>query len=192
MSFLTERCSFYPLNEEVIKSCEPFSCGHNDLDDFFNKESHLYAEQLLGKSYCFRLDDDPSIITCAFTVANSSIKVSDLPNSRQKKVRSNIPHSKHSDTYPAVLIGRLGVSKQFKGQGIGNELMSFIKMWFLDPHNKTGCRFVVVDAYNDQTVLDYYLKNDFQFLFSSEDQELAYSRNRISTRLMLFDLILIK
>lgn len=65
--FLENKCTFYVLNEDTIKECESFSCGHSDLDDFFLNDSHNYNKQLLGKSYCFRLDDDPNQIVCSFT-----------------------------------------------------------------------------------------------------------------------------
>lgn len=180
----------------MLESCSEFSCGHWDLDDFFNNESYLYSEELLGKSYCFRLNSDLSQIVCAFTVSNSSIKISDLPSSRKAKIRSKIPHQKHSNSFPAVLIGRLGVNSKFKGQHIGSELMDFIKAWFIDPHNKTGCRFIVVDAYNEKGPLEYYEKNGFQYMFSTEQQETEYTKGVVNcplvTRLMYFDLIVLK
>lgn len=99
------------------------------------------------------------------------------------------------NTYPAVLIGRLGVNLNFKRKGIGRELMDFIKGWFRNSTNKTGCRFVVVDAYNEAEPLGYYVNNGFDFLFTSEDQEREYLRlpkgRPLSTRLMFFDLILL-
>lgn len=58
--------------------------------------------------------------------------------------------------------------------------------------NKTGCRFLIVDAYNDKALLDFYEHNGFEFLFSSESQEaenLGYSPDTIlKTHLMFFDL----
>ena len=97
--------------------------------------------------------------------------------------------------YPAVLIGRLGVNTNFKGKGIGLELMNFIKAWFIDSANKTGCRYIVVDSYNESTPLRYYVKNDFKPIFSSEDQEKLYfdipKDISLKTRLMYFDLIVL-
>lgn len=126
-------------------------------------------------------------------MSNSSIKTNILPNSREKKIRKNIPHIKHSNTYPAVLIGRLGVSLKFRGLQVGCELMDFIKSWFIDPHNKTGCRFIVVDAYNEDAPLNYYQKNGFEFIFSSEEQEAEFTydnkQKKLATRIMYFDLI---
>lgn len=74
--------------------------------------------------------------------------------------------------------------------------MDFIKAWFIDPHNKTGCRFIVVDAYNEEMPLRYYEKNGFQYMFSKEKQEAEYTNKDVSTklntRLMYFDLIVLK
>lgn len=193
MSFLLEKCTFSVLNEDVLNSCKPFSCENSDLDDFFLNDSLKYSKQLLGKTYCFRLDEDFSEVVCAFTISNDSIKTNILPNSRKKKLIHNIPHQKHFKSYPAVLIGRLGINKNFKRKGIGTELMNFIKSWFIDSQNKTGCRFIVVDTYNEPLAINYYKKNGFVFLFSTEEQEKEYTgieRNQfLKTRLMYFDLI---
>jgi hypothetical protein len=75
MSFLFDRCTFGVLNENIINECHSFLCGNDDLDEFFQHDAPLYSRQLLGKSYCFRLDDDMRIIVCAFTVSNDSIRV---------------------------------------------------------------------------------------------------------------------
>ena len=99
-------------------------------------------------------------------------------------------------SYPAVLIGRLGVSIRYKQKGIGKELMDFIKSWFIDSNNKTGCRFIVVDSYNEEIPLHYYQKNGFLFLFSTEQQEKTYmgldDSDKLATRLLYFDLIVLK
>jgi len=54
-------------------------------------------------------------------------------------------------SYPATLIGRLGVNQIYLGKGIGTELMEFIKLWLLENENRTACRFLTVDAYNKNT-----------------------------------------
>lgn len=193
MGFLLNKCSFSPLDENVIAGCRPFSCGNIDLDEFFQHDAPLYSKQMLGKSYCFTLDEDSSVIVCAFTLSNDSIRVDMLPNSREKKVQKGIPHSKQMRRYPGVLIGRLGININFAHRGIGSELMEFIKSWFIDAGNKTGCRFLIVDAYNEEIPLGYYQKNGFTFLFSTESQEAentGLDRNtKLRTRLMYFDLI---
>jgi hypothetical protein len=73
--------------------------------------------------------------------------------------------------------------------------MDFIKTWFFDSQNKTGCRFIVVDAYNSEEPISYYKNCGFEFLFSTEDQEKQYynhsSKYGLATRLMFFDLIIL-
>ena len=139
------------------------------------------------------MNEDLSVIVCSFTLSSESIRVDMFPNSREKKVQKIIPHSKHMRRYPCVLIGRLGINVDFAHRGIGSELMEFIKSWFIDAGNKTGCRFLIVDAYNEEIPLGYYQKNGFTFLFSTESQEAKNTGfdkdTKLRTRLMYFDLI---
>ncbi len=77
---------------------------------------------------------------------------------------------------------------KYASKGVGIELMNFIKDWFVDESNKTGCRFIIVDAYNDTSPLAYYEKNGFNYLFSSEEQEAELTNHpvgkELNTRLM--------
>ena len=74
--------------------------------------------------------------------------------------------------------------------------MDFIKSWFVDGNNKTGCRFIVVDAYNDDNVIRYYTNNGFTTLFSTKVQEKEYYQldefDILNTRLLYFDLIVLR
>ncbi|WP_286862932.1 MULTISPECIES: GNAT family N-acetyltransferase [Sphingobacterium] len=187
-------------DEKILKNTIPFDCGNNDLNDFFANDVINYSSQLLGKSYCFTLDSDEKQIVAAFTISNDSIKTITLPNSRKKKVNADIPRAKQMKSYPAVLIGRLGVSVHFRNldnedKSIGDQLMDFIKSWFIDGANKTGCRFIVVDSYNSIAPLKYYKRNGFIELFSSDEQEkefMGISKDHVlNTRLLYFDLILL-
>ncbi|WP_367186238.1 GNAT family N-acetyltransferase [uncultured Fibrobacter sp.] len=91
-----------------------------------------------------------------------------------------------------MLIGRLAVSKDFQGHGIGSEILDFLKIWFSDSHNKTACRFLAVDAYNAQSVLKFYGNNEFSFIFKSENEERAslqlHESEPLRTRMMCCDL----
>ena len=155
----------------------------------------------MGKTYCLievltpeetnQLGKEYRIIV-AFTVANDCLRIYDLPNNRRKKLTEST--HKHLKRYPAVLIGRLGVNKDYRGKGYGSEILDYVKNWFSEPENKTGCRFVIVDALNSPRVLKFYSENKFRFLFSTDTQELAYEKvnanqEKPNTRLMYFDLL---
>lgn len=193
MGFLAEKCIFAPLTEDILLQATDFSCGNDDLDDFFYKDSIAYRESLFGKTYCFYLEDDSSQVVCAFTVSNASIFTNRLPNARKKKLGKQVAYEKQDLIYPAVLIGRFGIDVRYQHQHIGSELMQFIKVWFIEPSNKTGCRYLQVDAYNTPAPLTFYKNNGFDFIFSTEEQEKDYrniqSDSPLKTRLMFFDLM---
>ena len=193
MAFLNDRCARVLLTPKVVAACAPFSCGNKDLDEFFATDYFDYAKQLMGKTYAYLEVDNPREIVCAFTVANASIFTNHLPNARRKRIGKSVPQPKRDMIYPAVLIGRLGVNSGYMRRHIGTELMDSIKSWFIDDENKTGCRYLVVDAYNEATPLEYYRKNGFDFMFSTEEQEREYRSisgdGPLHTRLMFFDLM---
>ena len=39
-------------DEEVLSHCAPFTCGDDDLDDFFANDATAYDKDLMGKTYC--------------------------------------------------------------------------------------------------------------------------------------------
>ena len=184
---------FRRYNKELAGKLPAFDCGDEDLNAFFQEDAFNYDAQLLGRSYCFlsALEGD---IAAVFTLSNSAIRVAELPNNAKRRLVKLIPWVKQGRNYPAVLIGRLGVSRKYRNQKIGSQIIDFIKAWFLSDHNKTGCRFVVVDAYNKEDVLHFYsnANNKFSFLFKEESQEKLYNsipaNENLKTRQMYFDL----
>ena len=189
MISLSEDCELVILSEDD-KICD-FDCDHVDLNDFFCNDALNYQNQLLGQTSFFRHKESNKIL-CAYTLSNDSIKVDTLPGSRRRTVKKQIPHAKSQKSYPATLIGRLGVSKDFAGNGIGTQLMDFIKSICIT-QDANKCRFLLVDAYNTEKALGYYTKNEFIFLFPTEEQEKQYYGQEadcsLKTRFMYFDLM---
>lgn len=181
-------------NKEVRENCLPFSCGEDDLDDFFLHDADLYADELLGKTFCWVTTEIPHRIVALFTLANDSVKTKlSLPMTKTACNVIYIVNPKRGRSYPAVLIGRLGVNKEYQGtpSHVGQQLMAFIKDWFRHEDNKTGCRFIVVDAYNEEKVLRYYDKNGFVPLYKTEEIAKQYydipQDAPLKTRLLYFD-----
>ena len=191
MGFLADNCTFRLLTRDLIATCKQFSCGYDDLDEYFLEDSPLWADQMYGKTYCFVLKDDPQTIVCAFSLSNETIRVDLLPNTQKKRFLKEIPKDKRMRRYPAVLIGRLGVDLNFSNKGIGTELMNILKFWFVEPDNKAAVRYLAVDALNNPGTLHYYEKNGFVYLFKDEAQEAVSSKMKLplKTRYMYFDLI---
>ena len=181
-------------DNELAAKLKPINCGENDLNDFFLNEAVLYSNELLGKTYVWVTNNEPHRIVAAFTVSNDSIKSRLLPRNSVNRINRPINNLKRGRSYPAVLIGRLGVDVDFQGRSyhIGFQIIDFIKQWFSDDENKTGCRFILVDAYNNQAVLTFYQKNGFKFLYPNEQEEKEFynllSDDKLHTRMMYLDL----
>ena len=98
---------------------------------------------------------------------------------RTDKFKDTLPDGKRYTFYPAVKIGRFGVNKKYHRSGVGTQQMKFIKHLFT-LENKTGCRFLTVDAYNKPEILSFYIKSGFTFHTDKDE-------NR-TTRTMRYDL----
>lgn len=179
---ILQDCKVCRLTPDLMKACLPFSCEKEpNIDTFFHSEYDDYNHQLLGKTYCF-VSEKNQEIAGAFTVANSSIKMDFIPKKKRNFLNRKIPNEKRRSQYPAVLVAQLAVFDGFHGQNFGTELMDFIKAWFIDPLNKTGCRYIVVDAINKPRVLQYYRDNGFNFIFDNEKDEIDYVRHIVSSK----------
>ncbi len=190
---LLDDCIMLKYDNEVQTYCQEFSCGEADLDDFFRNDAIKYADELMGKTYCWITESQPHQIVAAVTLANDSIKTTYLDKNTRNRLNRPISNQKRGRSYPATLIGRLGVNNKFQGCHIGHQVIEFLKDWFRDDENKTGCRFLVVDAYNNERTLHFYESNFFKYLHSSEEEERRYYNmdgpNSLDTRMMFLDLI---
>jgi len=186
---LEKDCEMLILSEEQVIS--GFDCGNADLNDFFNRNALEYKRQMLSRTYFFRQKSNSAVV-CAFSFSASSIKTSDLPGSRRKKVKEFVPREKSLKSYPGILIGRLGVSIEFNGQGVGSQLLDAIKSFCL-VRFPDFVRFLLVDAYNEPAVVGFYQKNKFTPVFSTEEQEKETYRQlpseNLQTRYMFYDMI---
>ena len=71
---------FKELTEEVLAECEHFSCGIDDLDEYFQKNVIGYTRRMVCRSCVFRSNSNPQHIACAFSVSNDSHRLTDLSN----------------------------------------------------------------------------------------------------------------
>ena len=158
-----------------------FDCQDTDLNDFFLSDSANNDQELL--SVTFVLEDDIETIAF-FSLLNDKISADESTGNWWKKyIRSYYPENKQYRSYPAVKIGRIGVSYDYQSQGIGSQVMDYIKGLFLE-NNKSGCRYLTVDAYNKSNTLQFYERNDFIYF---KRKKVHPTKNK--TQLMYFDLI---
>lgn len=159
----------------LTDTIKPFDCGDSDLNDFLLKEAQLYIRERLAVTYILENGIDTIAYYC---VLNDKVSKVSAPKNLWRKLRSNIPHRKHISSYPSVKIGRLAVSAKYKKKGIGSNILNAVIFTFSDENNRTGCRFVTVDAYRE--ALSFYEKSGFTYLSDEDEKQ--------ETRFMYFDL----
>lgn len=195
---ITNDYSLIRVDEDLLSHCETFTCGATDLDEFLYKDAMAYENDLMGKTYCWLLKEDNAKIVGFVTLANAGIQTTHLQNNPKRHLHKTIAYNKQGRTYPAVLIGRIAVSKEYQGKDfmVGTQMMAFIKKWFMAYDNKTGCRYVLVDAVNTPHTLAYYERNGFKPLFRREKDERDFYHisddDELNTRMYYFDLLLLK
>lgn len=162
---------------EKVKS---FDCGDADLNDFIINESHYYRKALIAVTYVMRHNETDEVVGY-FSLANDRVSITDFKDKTDfnRFRRHRFVNEKRLKSYPAVKLCRLGVAKDMRGKNVGSFLLNFIKSYFLD-ENKTGCRFVTVDAYPN--AVPFYEYNEFHPL-RNDDEPLD-----MPTQLLFFDL----
>ena len=130
---------------------EKFSCGKPLLDEYLHKQAKQDVKRKL--SACFVLSEG-NTVKGYYTLSTTSIERAQLPEDIVKK----LPPSYNN--LPATLLGRLAVSKDFQGQGLGETLlMDALKRSYF-ASLEVGCMAVIVDPI-DEPAGEFYGKYDF-------------------------------
>lgn len=165
---------FLPLGEDT--EILPFDCNDADLNNFLFEDAKNYLSDLMAVTYLF-VDRQAKKTVAYFSLLNDKVSYDPEERSLWNRINRRISNNKRRKTYPSVKIGRLAVSKDYDNKGVGRAILDFIKHAFTNG-NRTGCRFITVDAYAKAT--GFYIKNSFDFFTKKDCKD--------ETRLMFFDL----
>lgn len=172
----TERYTIHRMAEQEIVAA--FDCGDEDLNGFILTDAPLYRKEKLAVTYTVFEKSNHNHIVAFFSLSNDRISISDFDSkTKYNRFSRRFNNHKRLKSYPAAKIGRLAVHASAKGMNIGSMLLKFIKLYFTTD-NKTGCRFITVDAY--AAAIPFYLRNGFVPLNEEDADE--------PTRLLYFDL----
>jgi len=155
-----------------------FSCGAKDLEEFLNTdEVEEYENEGLGRTVLVYRNGD---LVAYFTVSSEGLRIEYLRTwksfSRMSEMRM--------ESIPAVKVGRLAVSKDWQGKGIGRALIGHIAGMALVMGQQFGVRLLIVEARKESE--DFYLKCGFELTVPTKRQ-----RTRIY-RTLFFDLAKVK
>ena len=176
--------SIVPLNKDNNQLLSDFCCipenasslseadlsEYRDLNEFFQQDAFNYQKQLLAKTYLILLEDNQELVG-AYSVANDKVE-------RTNRINRTIPNDKRMPYYPAVKLARFAFKASAQGKGYGKVILDYISLSFSNLENKTGCRFITLDAI--PAAKAFYAKHEFKEI-------LQYSSNNKS--FMVKDLI---
>jgi hypothetical protein len=148
MSFIT-----VPLNSTFVK--KSFSCGNETLDNYLHKQANQDIRRYL--SACFILPGQNNTILGYYTLSNDRISQDLLPF----EIARSLPNS-YKDL-PVTLLGRLAIDKQYKGQGLGGNLLLDALYRCYISSLQIGSMAVVVDPIDDNAI-SFYQQYDFIML----------------------------
>ncbi len=160
-----------------------FDCGNDDLNSFYKDDLWQHEEELITKSYVFSpqgatiQENEPPAAFISY--CNDAVLKARFTRGEWKKIVKEVPFRKRYSSLPCVKIARLGVQTRYKRRGVGSALLNLTKVFFLT-NNRTGCRFISVDAYNTEEALGMYAKNYFAFMTDDDKDN--------ETRIMYYDL----
>jgi ribosomal protein S18 acetylase RimI-like enzyme len=128
-----------------------FSCGVELLDRYLQKQ----AGQDLAKRVAatFVITPDGKVIAGFYTLSAHAVNLADLPANIAKKL-PRYPH------VPATLLGRLAVSSNFQGQGIGELLLLDAFQRVVVSSREIASAVIVVDA-KEERARAFYQHHDF-------------------------------
>jgi ribosomal protein S18 acetylase RimI-like enzyme len=128
-----------------------FSCSVEALDRYLQKQAGQDVSKRVAAA--FVITPDGTTIAGFHTLSAHLVNLADLPESVAKRL-PRYPN------VPATLLGRLAVSDNFRGQGIGELLLLDALKRALGNTVEVASAVVVVDA-KDETARGFYLRHDF-------------------------------
>ena len=169
MSMAIEKFTFVPLKADT--DIKPFKCKDKDLNGFLMDDAKKYLIDMMATTYLVE-DKGEGKTVAYFSLLNDRISYdpsNHLIWNRLNRLVSNPKRRKH---YPAVKIGRLAVSEEYRGMGLGSDIIRLIK-YMLTTESIAGCRFITVDAYPQ--AVGFYNKCGFKYFSGDERQDRTIS-----------------
>lgn len=141
--------AFEPLGQQHNRAA--FSCGVESLDSYLRKQAGQDARKRAAAP--FVLTYDGRTIAGYYTLSPYAIELEDVPEEVAKKL-PKYPLA------PATLLGRLAVSIDFRGKGLGQALLMDALYRSLALSEQIASTGVIVDA-KDELAHAFYLKYGF-------------------------------
>jgi predicted N-acetyltransferase YhbS len=126
-----------------------FDCGVSSMNEWLQKMANQHQQKNITRTYVATLPADPQKIVGYYALSAFLVETEGMPVKR-------LP-----DKVSAVLLARLAVDKNHKGQGLGEYLLGQALDTILTTAESVGVQCAVVDAI-DENAAKFYRKYGFE------------------------------
>lgn len=133
---------------------ETFCCGNDALDGWLRQTAKQHIRKGISRTYVAVAPGSPERILGFYCLTVGEAETDTLPS----RIAKNLPR-----TIPVVLLGRLAVATEAKGEGIGGLLLVDALHRTVRVASEVGISVILVDA-KDQNAVSFYQHFGFQTL----------------------------
>ncbi|MEX2192376.1 MAG: GNAT family N-acetyltransferase [Nitrosarchaeum sp.] len=119
------------------------------INEFYKNDLDKYSKNNLSKVWIVKKYGSSEIVAY-FTISMSAIELSKL-NQDDEKVKGTTPKK-----YPSMMIGRMGVVKQYRRKCIGTDMCNFIRGLAIELGKKVACRYLILQTNQDVNKIKFY------------------------------------
>ena len=139
-----------------------FCCGVDALDHYIQKQATQDIRRSIGRTFVATSEKDITVILGYYTLSTLSVDVGSLPDTVARKLPRH--------PIPCALIGRLAVSEDAQGLGVGRMLLVDAIKRTLAVSEEIAIYAMVVDAISEKAA-SFYQQFGFR-VFHSEARRL--------------------
>jgi len=148
------------LEVEDQAELQDFDCGDDDLNGFISTDALRYRDEMFAQTWVWVQDGR---IAAYAAMVNDRISTDQLDGHKRDAIQvSRLALGKdllRGGHIPAVKLARLAVRKEYRGVGIGRDMVIELCLLFASSRNRTGCRLMTVDAYDSAAA--FYRRLEF-------------------------------
>jgi hypothetical protein len=141
--------------ENVLNMLSAFSCSRDkDVESFLKEKAIIQEKKHISRTYLiFAIGEEPEL-AAYFTIAVSSMNVTELECSNEMRKKMNI----NNDLAQSYLIGQIGKSDGSQ-KGLGKFMIQHAIAQITEANTKVGCRVIRLDC--KPSLVRYYTDNGF-------------------------------
>ncbi|MFH1257142.1 MAG: GNAT family N-acetyltransferase [Candidatus Diapherotrites archaeon] len=155
--------SVLKLSDVTICFSLNFDCGLKDLNDFLAEDALRQQKESVNVTFLWVSRKTRELLGY-ITLCNDSIHLFGEKKEEMKTIGISYK------ALPALKVCRMAVSNKFAGRGLGTKMIAFAVKVVLEINEMSGCRFLTLEAKNDETLpekkkpVHFYKKLGFSLL----------------------------